>query len=232
MDKVGLIPVARSKVDVALLNQRPRRGTAAQTIIEDGVVFDWDGFHYFYNDHAGTLGMPIPKNPVTGATYLVIRDGDLLEALYFLGTYGKQHPAESSALIPPLNGVPAAAAYTRKGRLWVMSPFLGRFAMLPERFKIDQIGALEVVHQALIGRALKKTRNGTGSRPAAGVPQALPGDSWNEQVRRAYLAFKDLGIPVKFVENVRSTPGLRVTYRGTDYSYFAPEASPAAGPNG
>ena len=231
-DKVGLIPVALAKVDVLRLDQRPRRGTGAQTIIEDGVVFDWDGVHYFYNDHAGTLAMPIPRNPVTDAPYLVIRNGDLLESLYFLGTYGRQHPEESAALLPPLRGAPAAAAYTRSGRLWLMSPFLGRFAMLPASFKIEQTGALEIVHQALIKRELQKARSGTAGRPADGIAQALPGDSWNEQVRRAYLAFRDLGIPVRFVENSRGFPGVRVTYMGREYSYFSPEKTGTRGPNG
>jgi len=232
MDKVGLIPVALAKVDVLRLDQQPRRGKVAPTIIEDGVVFDWDGVHYFYNDHAGTLAMPIPHNPLTGAPYLVVRNGDLLESLYFLETYGRQHPAESGALIPARPGIPAAAAYTRDGRLWLMSPFLGRFAMLPTSFKLDRIDALEIVHQALIRREMEKVHSGALRRPGAGVAQALPGDSWNEQVRRAYLAFKELGVPVRFVENSRGFPGVRVSYRGTEYSYFSPERTGTRGPNG
>ena len=157
--------------------------------------------------------MPIPRNPVTGAPYLVIRNGDLLESLYFLATYGKQHPEETVALIPPVHGAPPAAAYTRSGRLWLMSPFLGRFAMLPASFRIEQTGAVEIVHQALIKRELDKAQGGRAGRPADGIAQALPGDSWNEQVRRAYLAFRDLGLPVKFVENSRGFPGVRVSTR-------------------
>ena len=45
IDKVGLIPVALAKVDVLRLDQRTRRGKGSPTIIEDGVVFDWDGVH-------------------------------------------------------------------------------------------------------------------------------------------------------------------------------------------
>jgi hypothetical protein len=230
-DKVGLIPVARSKVNVFVSNTLPQGGTRVETVVEDGVVFDWDGVHYLYNDQGGTVGIPIPRNPVTGAPYLVLRNGDLLEALYFLASYAKQHPAESEALIHPANGAPAAV-FTRSGRLWMMSPFLGRFVMLPMRFKIGQTGALEIVHRALIQREMKRLPAGTSSRPVAGLPQALPGDSWNEQVRRAYLAFKELGVPVKFVENMRRVPGLQVNYRGTEYSYFSPEVSGGAGPNG
>jgi hypothetical protein len=189
---------------------------------QDAVVFDWDGVHYMYNDQYGTLGMPIPKNPVTGAPYLVIRNGDLLESLYFVATYARAHPDERAALIPPVDGAHAAAAYTRAGRVWMMSPFLGRFK-LPASYRIEDIDSIARLHKTLVARELKSLPPGTPSRPGTGLPQALPGDSSNEQVRRAYLAFTELGIPGRFLENEKRIPGLQVSYQGSNYSYFAPD---------
>jgi hypothetical protein len=230
--KVGLIPVARSKVNLFVTVPRRRRGgSTIRTEVVDGVVFDWDGVHYFYTDQSGTLGLPFPKNPLTGAPYLVVQQGDLLESLFFLATYAKQHPGEATAPIAAEGGAPAAGAFTRGGRVWLFSPFLGKFAMLPERFKIDQRGALASVHRALIARGAKrKDSAGRPERPTTGVPQTMPGDSLNEQVRRAYLAFQDAGTPVKFVENARRVPGLEVHFHNTDYIYLAPVAAANGGP--
>jgi hypothetical protein len=220
-DKVGLIPVARNKVNVDISSVQTHDMVTIQSVTRDSVLFDWDGVHYLYNDQDGVLSLPIPKNPITGVPYLVIRQGDLFECLYFDATYLKQHPDESVALIPSLDGVHAAAAFTQAGKLSMISPFLGRFAV-PPRFKINQIGELAKLHEALIEREMKKSRPGKSSRPETGLPESLPGDSATEQVRRAYLAFESLGLSVEFFENDKEAPGLKVLYHGTEYSYSAP----------
>jgi hypothetical protein len=221
--KVGVIPVALAKVTMDLTHMPDDFDQGHKVTTQDAVVFDWDGVHYMYNDQYGTLGMPIPRNPVTGSPYLVIRNGDLLESLYFVATYSKEHPEERVALIPPSEGARASAVFTRKGRVWIMSPILGSFFELPIRYKFENIDAIRGLHKKLISSELKNGPSGTASRPAPGLPQAMPGDSANEQVRRAYLAFTELGLPGKFLVNEKRLPGLQVRYRGSEYSYFAPD---------
>jgi hypothetical protein len=220
--QVGLIPVSRGKVSLDLSQVDSGRDQKIRFVTQDAVVFDWDGVHYMYNDHFGTLGMALPKNPITGAPYLVLKNGALLESIYFVATYSKCRPAERAALVPSPNGIHAAAVFTQDGQVWMMSPFLGRFA-LPGRFRIDQIGTIAKLHETLIGRELKKFPSSTASLPVTGLPQAMPGDSPMEQVRRAYLAFAELGLPTKFLKNERGAPGLQVSYGGSEYSYLAPE---------
>jgi len=221
-EKVGLVPVARSKVSLDFSRAETRVRNGVETSILDAVVFDYDGVHYLYNDQLGTLALPLPQNPVTGMPCLAVRKGDVLESLYFMATYTKEHPKESAALVPALDGVHAAAVFTRAGKLWMLSPFLGRFEP-PARYRFDQIDSLSQLHEALVEREMKKLAPGTPTRPETGLPEAMPGDSSIEQVRRAYLAFKDLGLPVKLVENQKMMPGLQVNYRGAEYSYFAAE---------
>jgi len=220
MGKVGLIPVALGKVTMDLTHLPDDFDQGNKVTTQDAVVFDWDGVHYMYNDQYGTLGMPIPRNPVTGQPYLVIRNGDLLESLYFVAAYREENPKERAALVPASDGVHAAAVFTKAGRIWMMSPFLGRFE-LPDRYRFENIEGIARLHKALIARELKRLPAGTECRPGTGLPQAMPGDSPSEQVRRAYLAFAELGIPERFLMNEKRVPGLQVTYLGSDYSYFA-----------
>lgn len=223
MNKVGLIPVTLAKVTMDLTHMPDNFDQGNKVTTQDAVVFDWDGVHYLYNDQYGTLGMPLPKNPVTGSPYLVIRNGDLLESLYFVATYAKEHPEEKVALVPPRDGMRASAVFTRKGRVWIMSPIVGSFFELPIRYKFENIGAVEGLHRTLIAHELKNVPRGPASRPGPGLPQAMPGDSSNEQVRRAYLAFRELGLPGKFLVNEKRLPGLQISYGGSEYSYFAPD---------
>jgi hypothetical protein len=222
VNKVGLIPVALGKVTMDLTHLPDSFDRGNKVTTQDAVVFDWDGVHYMYNDQYGTLGMPIPKNPITGTPYLVIKNGDLLESLYFVATYSKENPDEKAALVPPVDGAHAAAVFTKAGRVWIMSPFLGRFE-LPPRYRIENIDGIATLHKVLVARELKNLPPGTPSRPGTGLPQAMPGDSSSEQVRRAYLAFAELGIPGRFLVNEKKIPGLQVSYQGSDYSYFAPD---------
>jgi hypothetical protein len=233
-DKVGLIPVARSRVTVMRVEDgastKPKTKSKASKAdapaepaspaTRDSIVFDWDQTHYLYNDLNGTLALPLPKNPVTDRPYLVLKNGDLLEALYFAVTFAQQHPEEPVAFLPPADGIHAAVAYSEAGKLWMMSPYLGKFA-LPPRFHIEQADVLAKVHAALVQREMKKLPPGSVDRPAAAFLQAMPGDSGDEQIRRAYLAFKAAGVPIKFASNDQKLPGLRITYRNAVYSYFA-----------
>ncbi len=229
--KVGLIPVSLGPVTVDLSHLAGRVGVDGRDATHNAVVFDWDGVHYLYSDAYGTLGLPLPRDPVTGLPYLVMRHGDLLECLYFVATYSRQHPGEPAALVPPLDGVHAAAVFARNGKLWMLSPFLGRFA-LPARFRMGQIAVLARLHQALVARELRRLPPGISHRPATGLPEAMPGDSATEQVRRAYLAFRALGLPVTFLADADGNPGLEVGYGGTQYRYYAPGGASGSGLGG
>ena len=193
---------------------------------QDSVVFDWDGVHYLYNDTDGMLGMPLPKNPVTGTPYLVLQQGDLFESIYFVVTFSRAHPQESAAIIPALDGLNAAAAFTQKGTLWLMSPFLGRFAV-PARFHLGDTEALAKLHAVLVARELKKLPPGSTVRPGTGLLETMPGDGPAEQVRRAYLAFQAVGVPVKFAQTPESPAGFAIDFKGVPYTYLAPTKRPS-----
>ncbi len=220
--KVGLIPLARGKVNLDYFRSEASRNKDGLVGTMDAVVFDWGGRHYAYTDQLGTLEMPIPTNPASGLPYLVLRNGDLLESLYFTATYERQHSDEKAVLLNSVDGVHAAAAYTRSGQVWVMSPFLGRFA-LPARYQIGDAEVIAKLHGALVARELKNLPPGTASRPGTGMPQDLQGDGTIEQIRRAYLAFTELGLACKLTESDRKVLGLMVSYKGSEYAYSAPD---------
>jgi hypothetical protein len=218
--KVGLIPLARGKVDLDYFRTEASRNKDGLIGSMDAVVFDWDGNHYAYTDQFGTLEMPIPTNPATGLPYLVIKNGDLMESVYFAATYERQNPQEKVVLLRPVDGVHAAVAYTRSGQVWVMSPFLGRFA-LPSQYRIRDADVVANLHAALVARELKNLPPGTACRPGTGVPQVLQGDGIIEQIRRAYLAFTDVGLPCSLTETDAKVPGLKVRFKGSEYGYQA-----------
>jgi hypothetical protein len=218
--KVGLIPLARGRVNLDYFRSEASRTKDGLVGTLDAVVFDWNGMHYAYTDQLGTLEMPIPTNPSTGLPYLVLNHGDLMESVYFAATYERQHAQERTVLLAAVDGIHAAVAYTRSGQLWMMSPFLGRF-VLPARYQVGDGEVIAKLHAALVAREMKNLPQGTASRPGTGVPQDLQGDGTIEQVRRAYLAFTDLGLPCKLTESDTKVPGLQVTYKGSDYSYLA-----------
>jgi hypothetical protein len=153
----------------------------------------------------------------------VLRDGDVLESLYFVALYSRQHPEEATAFVPPLDGRHAAAAFTHAGKLNMLSPFLGRF-VVPPRYPIDNVAVLAKVHAALVAQQEKALAEKKLSRMPTSLPQEMPGDSDNEQLRRAYLAFKEIGVPAKFIEDKAGLSGLQVSFHGTDYTYFPPAA--------
>jgi hypothetical protein len=222
-EKAGLIPVSYSKVKVDVIHVDSAGKKSIKAAEQDAIVFDWGGVHYLYNDEDGTLAQPLPKNPVTEAPCLVLRDGDVLESLYFVALYSRQHPEEATAFVPPLDGRHAAAAFTHAGKLNMLSPFLGRF-VVPPRYPIDNVAVLAKVHAALVAQQEKALAEKKLSRMPTSLPQEMPGDSDNEQLRRAYLAFKEIGVPAKFIEDKAGLSGLQVSFHGTDYTYFPPAA--------
>ena len=111
-ERAGLIPVAVSPVNSQV---RTRRGPGLRSMT--ALVFDWDGVHYVYRPYHGTVGHPIPLNPVTGLPYLCVKDGGLIESIYFSATYLKSHPAEKAVVVTSDD---PAAAYTVNGKQYLV----------------------------------------------------------------------------------------------------------------
>ncbi len=220
-EKAGLIPLSLGRVTVNV----PKKDAAGKTVVkaeeQESIVFDWDGYHFLYNDGDGMLAKALPKNPVTGIPCLILKDGDTLESLYFVATYARQRPGESAVFLPALDGRHAAAAFTLGGKLYIVSPFLGRFG-LPVRYRIDQTAELAKLHGALVAQSQKTLEAKKLSRLPTAMPQEMPGDTEVEQVRRAYLAFAELGLPIQMIETKTMVPGLELSYAGTKWTYVAP----------
>jgi hypothetical protein len=182
------------------------------------LVFDWEGMHYVYRPYAGTVGYPIPSNPVTGLPYLCVKDSGLLESIYFSATYLKRHPGERAVLVPSEN---PSAAYTANGRLVLFSPSLNHFALL-EKEHASEIGDPQALVSSVAKvKATLASLPATPARPAhpalGHVPEALPGDTADSQMRRIYLAFQAAGIPVYLKSG--DAPSLTFTWQGVSYLY-------------
>jgi hypothetical protein len=210
--QAGLVPVALNRVD---LQTHSRRGALVARPFP-ALVFDWAGVHYVYRPYIGTEGHPIPRNPVTGLPYLCVRDGGLMESIYFSATYQRAHPAEKVAVVA---GDAPAAAYTVNGRLCLFSPALNQFALLkstgPEAIGDSAVLASSVarIKAALAGRALA----GRHLRRTDHLPEQLPGDTPDLQMRRVFVAFQEAGIPVHLQSGLTSS--LTFSWGGVDYRY-------------
>jgi hypothetical protein len=200
-DRAGVVPVALSPVDHRA-----------------AIVFDWEGIHYAYWPYVGTVGQPIPSNPVTGLPYLCVKDSGLIESIYFSATYQKLHPGEKVVVVP---GDDPSAAYTAKGRLVLFSPSLNHFAVMgkedpsaindPEALR----SSVAKVKTTLASLPVPAATNG---RPhATHVPETLLGDTADSQMRRIYLAFQQAGIPVYLKSG--DAPSLSFSWQGVNYIY-------------
>jgi hypothetical protein len=199
--RAGLVPVSISPV-----NARP------------SLVYDWDGVHYVYWPGVGTEGHKIPTNPVTGRPYLCVKDNGLMESVYFIATYLKSHPDEKAVMVASDD---PSAAYTSKGQLCFFSPSLNHFAVLP---KADPaaIGDAAVLKGSMakltaLLAAVPVPAAADGRAHPRHVPEELPGDTADSQMRRIYLAFKGAGIPVHLVSG--GSPSLSFTWQGVNYQY-------------
>ena len=212
--RAGLVPVALSPVSYQV---QSRRGTREKSI--PALVFDWEGVHYVYRPYSGTIGHAIPRNPVTGLPYLCVKDGGLIESIYFSATYLKAHPREKA--VPVASDSPFTA-YTVDGKLCLFSPALNRFVEL----KTVDAGAIS--NPESLAAPLARARAQLAAQPApaasAGVrhpahlPERLTGDTADSQMRRIFVAFQDAGIP-----NLHLTSGdtstLSFSWQGVHYVY-------------
>jgi hypothetical protein len=212
-NQAGLVPVALSPINASI---QTAKGTLSKPDL--AIVFDWDGVHYIYRPHGGTMGHPIPSNPVTGLPYLCVKDSGLIESIYFTATYLKSHPGEKAVVVA--NDEPAAA-FTVNGKLYLFSPSLNHFALLAKGnpSSIDDQNALKTslatVKTVLATLSIPATANGR-SHPKH-VPEELPGDTADSQMRRIFVAFQYAGIPVHLKSG--DTSSLDFTWRGVKYVY-------------
>jgi hypothetical protein len=214
-DRAGLIPVAVSPVNFQM---RSRRGPVLRST--PALVFDWDGVHYVYRPYRGTIGHPIPLNPVTGLPYLCVKDGGLIESIYFSATYLKGHPAEKAVVVP--SDTPAAA-YTVNGKLCLFSPSLNEFVLLKASGP-EAIGDQTVLHSSIArAKAVLAARPAPAAttRPArpGRLPDRLLGDTADSQMRRIFVAFQQAGIPVHL--NSGDISSLTFSWQGVNYVYGA-----------
>ncbi len=212
-DQAGVVPVAISPINAI---GQSARGTVSQPGF--ALVFDWEGVHYVYRPHSGTIGHPIPSNPVTGLPYLCVRDPGLLESIYFAATYLQGHPGEQAVVLP--EGDPAVA-FTAKNRLCLFCPSLNHFALLT-RADAGAIGTQGMLESSLARirtalATLPLPAKTAGRPPGRHVPENLPGDTVDLQMRRIFVAFQAAGISAHLKSGAASS--LNFTWRGTTYVY-------------
>jgi hypothetical protein len=199
-NQAGVVPVSISPVQA-----------------RSSLVFDWAGIHYVYQPYVGTVGQPIPTNPVTGLPYLCVKDTGLLESVYFSATYLQAHPTEKAVIVASDS---PAAAFTANGHVAIFSPSLNHFAVTR-----DNDAAIN--DPAELQSSVAKVKATLASLPipaaTAGhprlqhVPESLLGDTADSQMRRVYLAFLDAGIPVYL--KTGDAPSLTFTWQGVNYFY-------------
>jgi hypothetical protein len=191
--RAGLLPIARSIINLADVSGDPTK----DAVPTDVVVFDWDGQHYMYNPDLGTFGIPIPVDPLTKLPYLCVKNGELIECINFCATYVKVHPDEKTALLAPPGG-PYAAIYTQNGGRHLFSPFLGR-TTLPKSIRFDDTEKLVQLHAVLVERETKRLAAQKIATNPNSIPDGLPGDDADMQMRRTYIALGAAGVPCQLV---------------------------------
>jgi len=214
-NRAGLIPVALSRINSQV---HTRKGVEARPL--PALVFDWDGVHYVYRPYRGTVGLQMPLNPVTQLPYLCVKDGGMIESIYFSATYLKSHPAEKAVVVPSDN---PSAAYTVNGKLCLFSPSLNQFVLLktagPDTIGDQTMLASSIARAKAILAARPVPAAARGRARSGHVPEQLPGDTADSQMRRIFVAFQQAGIPVHL--NSGDTSSLTFSWQGVTYVYGA-----------
>jgi hypothetical protein len=206
----GMVPVALSQVEVGT--------TAGAKDTFQALVFDWDGMHCIYHPDRGTFETPLPKNPVTDRPYLCVRNGGLLEDVYFCASYLKDHPQEKAVIVP---GDPSAVAYTVKGTVGIFGLSRSSFG-LPKRFGADLLAnapTLAQIRDVLMLQVTKMRADPKSAVAVAPIPPEMMGDDADLQLRRAFLAFQDVGVVTHLKEGANLS--LDFTWHGATYVYGA-----------
>ena len=182
------------------------------------VAYDWEGIQYYYHPDVGTWAKPLPVNSVTGLPDLCVKHGALLECAYFCATYMRQHPGKKAALVA---GDPVAAAFESDDKLGLFIPTLGGFtlgkqylAVLADRDYLGQI------RDQVVAAKLRQ------NSPAEAIPDNMPGDDGDMQMRRAFLAFQAAGISCQLHEEKQ--PELDFSWEGITYIYNSDQVRASA----
>jgi hypothetical protein len=206
--RAGLIPVALSSIAIVTPDGKPES--------VKGLVFDWDGVHYFYHPDLGTYAKSLPPNPETGLTYLCVKNGAWLENIYFCAAYLQKHPGEKAVSIP---GEPLSTAYTAQGRLYLFTFPFGKFT-LPPKFgpeATSNTALLAKLRDLLVSQiTAQRSAVPISSRPNL-ISDHMPGDDVDMQLRRVFLDFQAAGIPVHL--NFGASASVEFTWQGVDYKY-------------
>jgi hypothetical protein len=206
-ERAGVVPVTLT----LLSGKFPRTNPRGAAPIENPqvLIFDWEGVHYFYHPDIGTWSRPLPPNPLTGLPYLCVKNGGLLECAYFCATYTRIHPGTKTALLPD---DPVMAAYPSGEKLGLFIPSFGRFTLSKDYLDaLDDPASLAQLRDQLI--AMQKDQ-----KVAPNVlPEGMPGDDRDLQVRRAFLAFQAAGVPCQLHEDHGAS--LDFTWNGVAYTY-------------
>ena len=216
-ERAGIVPTALAQLKgrFPIMNTDPVRYVADPEVL----VFDWEGIHYCYEPDVGTWVQPLARDPVTGLPYLCVKNGELMEAAYFCASYGKQHPGQKAVLVP---GDPVAAAYAADEKLNLFLPAIGRFGLTKEYMDaIDHPPFLAQIRDKLV--AIQNQRG----MPPSPLAQQMEGDDGDMQMRRAYVAFKAMGMPAELKED--GPPSLSFTWEGVAYVYGADQRVHRAG---
>jgi hypothetical protein len=219
-DQAGLIPVALGPVTILTPEGK------SESI--RGLVFDWDGTHYFYHPDWGTYAKSLPANPETGLPYLCVQNGAWMENVYFCVTYLRNHPGEKALLIP---GELPATAYTSHGRLCLFTFPFGKF-VFPDKYGPEVI-ADPLLLAKLRDLLVTQVRAQRAGRPEASqanlISDHMPGDDLDMQVRRAFLAFEAAGITSHFNDRVRQS--FDFTWQAARYRYGPGGVAPLGADN-
>ena len=210
--RAGLLPVALaplggpgSTVTVPAYAKAAKAAAHPQTCL----ILDWEGVQYYYQPDLGTWSKPLPLNAITGKPYLCLKNGALMECAYFCATYALQHPDAKVQLVP---GEPVMAAYQAGDKLHIFSPALGNLTLGKEY--LEALG-----DDAYLGKIREQiaAMPKPAGQAADAIPEEMPGDDGDLQMRRAFLAFKAAGLRCHLDES--GPPSLAFTWGGTDYAY-------------
>ena len=206
-ERAGIVPVTLTMLSGKFPRTNPRGAAPLEN--PQVLIFEWEGVHYYYHPDIGTWAKPLPPNPLTGLPYLCVKNGGLLECAYFCATYTRAHPGAKTAL---LADDPVMAAYPAGEKLGLFIPSFGRFT-LPK----DYVDALDdPTSLAQLRDELLAMQKGQKAVPDV-IPDGMPGDDRNLQVRRAFLAFQTAGVPCQLHEDHGAT--LDFTWNGVAYAY-------------
>ncbi len=210
--RAGLVPVALAPLGgpgstVALpAYAKAAKATAHQ---QTCLILDWEGVQYYYQPDLGTWSKPIPLNAITGKPYLCLKNGALMECAYFCATYALLYPDRKVQLVP---GDPVMAAYQGDDKLGIFSPALGNLTLGKDYLEaLGDDAYLAKIRDQIA--ALPKP----AARAADAIPEEMPGDDGDLQMRRAFLAFKAAGMRCHLDES--GPPSLAFTWGDTDYAY-------------